>query len=118
MVWSSRDWVTEVTDPVRHRNYKDYRGGELMKHSPIWCAAAIAGIAATVESYAIRELVAALLIFSVIFIGVSAGLLILGLTEEMAVKGIAILECRLAAVQAGHANAAHKAELFGINTRK
>lgn len=91
-----------------------------MKRSSLCYAAAVIGIisAATIEFYAIRELVAALLIFSVIFIGVTAGLLIVGLTEEMALKGIAMLGCRVAAVQARHANAPQKAGPFGINTSR
>ena len=63
--------------------------------------AVVLGIsAAAVEFYAVRELVAALLLFSALFGIVSTGLLILVATEELALKGMTLLESRVAYIRA------------------
>ncbi len=57
---------------------------------------------AAVGSYQVRELLAALLIFSVFFGAVGMALLILFLIQEVALKGVTRLEERVAYVRAWH----------------
>jgi hypothetical protein len=52
--------------------------------------------------YQVRELLAALLMFSVLFGAVGLALLILFLIQEVALKGLTLLEARAAYLRAGH----------------
>ena len=68
--------------------------------------AAVVGISiAAVGFYPVRELVAALAIFSILFGTVGMALLILFLIQEVAEKGVTHLEARLARVRARHSAA-------------
>jgi peptidoglycan/LPS O-acetylase OafA/YrhL len=55
-----------------------------------------------VISYQARELAAAFLIFSVLFVTIGAALLLLALVEKVALEGIERIETRLAHVRARH----------------
>jgi hypothetical protein len=79
-----------------------------MKRSdPYKVAKAVVGTIAvaltTMAFYPVREFLAALLIFSVLFGAVGIALLILFLIQELALKGVTQLEARLACVRARHA---------------
>lgn len=64
---------------------------------------AVIGVAiAAVGFYRVRELLAALLIFSVLFSAVGMGLLILFFVQEVALKGVTRLEARLPYLRAWH----------------
>ena len=64
--------------------------------------------AAAFEFYPVRELVAALLMFSIVFGVVGAGFLILIATEELALKGMTLLESRLAYIRVGTTTSPHR----------
>lgn len=64
--------------------------------------------AATVEFYSVRELVAALLMFTILFGIVGAGFLILIAAEELTTKGMTLLEPRVAYVRARTAASFHR----------
>jgi hypothetical protein len=57
---------------------------------------------AAVRFYQVRELLAALLLFSLLFAAVGIGLLILFLIQEAALKGVNCIEARVAYVRAWH----------------
>lgn len=57
---------------------------------------------ASVGFYQVRELVAALAIFSLLFGTIAMAFLILFLIEEVALKGVAQLESRMACIHARH----------------
>ena len=64
---------------------------------------AVIGVAiAAVGFYRVRELLAALLIFSVLFVAVGMGLLILFLIQEVALKGVTRLEAHVAYLRSWH----------------
>ena len=64
--------------------------------------------AAAFEFYPVRELVAALLMFSIVFGVVGTGLLILIATEELALKGMTRLESRFAYISARTTSSPHR----------
>ena len=74
-----------------------------MKSTPYACrvvAVVIGVMVAAAKFYPVRELAAALLMFSVLFGIVGAGFLILIATEELALKGMTLLESQFAYVRA------------------
>ena len=81
-----------------------------MKRSHIMPTAAIIfGVsAAAVEFYSVRELVAALLMFAIVFGVVGAGFLVLIAAEELVLKGMTLLEPRFAYVRARTAASFHR----------
>jgi hypothetical protein len=71
--------------------------------------AVVLGISvAAFEFYPVREVLAALLMFSILFGIVGAGFLILIATEELALKGMTLLESRLAYIQARTTTSPHR----------
>ena len=74
---------------------------DMKRNHAVPAMAVVLGISvAAFEFYPVRELVAALLMFSILFGVVGAGFLILIATEEIALKGMTLLESRLAYMQA------------------
>lgn len=70
-------------------------------HSKILAATAVAGLVfAAAEFYVVRELLAVLLIFAVLFGVVGTALLIMVAVEESMLTGITGLEARLVRVRA------------------
>jgi hypothetical protein len=63
---------------------------------------------AAMRFYQMRELLAALLIFSLIFCIVGMALLILFLIQEVTLKGLSRIEARVAYVCAGHSGVSSK----------
>jgi hypothetical protein len=95
--------VSEITYKQAHRLENDN-----MKRSDCYkvtkaIVGAIAVALVAIAFYPVRELLAALLIFSVLSGTVGMALLILFLVQELALKGVTQLEARLACVRARHA---------------
>jgi hypothetical protein len=81
----------------------------MKRNHAVRAIALVLGISlAGVEFYSVRELVAALLMFSVLFGIVGAGFLILFATEELALKGMTLLESQLAYVRARTTASLHR----------
>ena len=76
------------------------RGHSYQVHAVV---GAIGVAIAAMGFYQVRELVAALVIFGILFGTVGMALLILFLIQELALKGVTQLEARLACVHARHA---------------
>lgn len=73
----------------------------MKRNHAIRIMAVVLGIStAAVKFYSIRELAAALLLFSVLFGIIGTGLLILIATEKLALKGMALLEPGVAYIRA------------------
>ena len=96
----SRPDVSGIT--YKHLRSAQYRAMKQGHHYqiPSTVLAAIGVAIAAVEFYQVRELLAALLIFSVLFGAVGMTLLILFLIQEVALKGVTRLEARVAYVRA------------------
>ena len=101
----SRPDVSGIT--YKHLRSAQYRAMKQGHHYqiPSTVLAAIGVAIAAVEFYQVRELLAELLIFSVLFIAMGMALLILFLIQEVALKGMARLEARMAYVHAWRSGA-------------
>jgi hypothetical protein len=81
----------------------------MKRNHAVRAMAVVLGVsAAAFEFYPVRELVAALLMFSIVFGVVGAGFLILIATEELALKGMTLLESRLAYTRGGTTTSPHR----------
>jgi hypothetical protein len=82
--------------------------------------AAVGAIGLTVAAigfYEVRELLAALVIFTVLFGSLGVAIVILFLIQELALKGVTRLEACLAGVRARHV-AANRLSVDGNQTRR
>jgi hypothetical protein len=114
----------QIPPPAVSRiTYKQTRGLQdaAMKRGHSYQVQAIVGAMglamAAMGFYQVRELVAALLVFSVLFGTLVMALLILFLIQELALKGVTQLEACLACVRARHVSA-NRLSIEGTQTRR